>query len=182
MSTERRSSLVIGLLLLLVGGYFLAAQFFPQLTEIINLHYDWPVWVILAGGLFLVMSVVLRTPGLAVPACIVGGIGGILYYQQTTGDWASWAYAWALIPGFAGVGALLMNLLEGRVIEGLREGVNSILFSLVMFSVFGSFLGGPDYLDQLWPVLLILLGVWMLLRGAGSSRRRSKDEPEIIEQ
>ena len=37
-------------------------------------------------------------PGMLVPACIVGGIGGMLYWQNLTGDWASWSYSWSLIP------------------------------------------------------------------------------------
>jgi hypothetical protein len=43
---------------------------------------------------------------MAVAACIIGGIGGILYWQSYTGDWASWAYVWTLIPGFSGIGII----------------------------------------------------------------------------
>ncbi len=184
MDSERRGSLAIGVILLLVGGFFLAAQIFPQLNQLISLQYQWPWWVIGVGALFLIMAIALGAPGLAVPACIIAGIGGILYYQETTGDWASWSYAWALIPGFAGVGTLLMNLMEGHFAEGLREGFNAILVSLLMFGIFGSFLGGPKLLGQLWPVLLILLGVWVLLRGDRPYRHRHHrhDEPEVIDE
>jgi len=92
---------------------------------------------------FLIMAVVLRAPGMLVPASIIAGIGAILYYQNSTGDWDSWAYAWALIPGFAGVGVILMGLFEGRFLHGLKEGLGAILFSLFMFGIFGAFLGGP---------------------------------------
>jgi len=56
-------------------------------------------------------------PALAVPATIISGIGAILYYQDTTGDWDSWTYVWALIPGFLGVGLLIAGVLA-------REGGN----------------------------------------------------------
>jgi hypothetical protein len=44
-----------------------------------------------------------------------------------TNNWESWAYAWTLIPGFAGIGIY-------------------------------------------WPVLIILLGLWMILRSLFNKR------------
>lgn len=183
MHSERRSSIALGLVLLLVGGWFLAAQFFPQLADLIPLQYQWPWWVIGVGILFLIMAVALRAPGMAVPAAIIAGIGAILYYQNATGDWHSWAYAWALIPGFGGVGHLLMGLLEGRFLHNFREGVGAILFSLFMFGIFGAFLGGPAILSQLWPVLLIGAGVWILLSGLRKPKKQISEEPskEIVD-
>lgn len=168
---EHRSSLGFGLLLVLVGGFFLAAQFVPQLSDIIKLQQEWPWWVIGVGVLFLLMAVLLRAPGLAVPAAIIGGIGAILLYQNRTGDWESWAYMWALIPGFAGVGTLLMHFLEGKFMHGLREGISAILFSLFMFGIFSGFLGGPRIFSQLWPLFLIGAGVWILLQNVRRPRR-----------
>jgi len=177
MDTERRSNIALGLVLLLVGGWFLASQFFPQLADLIPLEYQWPWWVIGVGLLFLIMAVVLRAPGMLVPASIIAGIGAILYYQNSTGDWDSWAYAWALIPGFAGVGVILMGLFEGRFLHGLKEGLGAILFSLFMFGIFGAFLGGPAVLSQLWPILLIGAGLWILLTGMRKPRRPAVEEP-----
>ncbi|MBX3048196.1 MAG: hypothetical protein KIT46_05730 [Anaerolineales bacterium] len=165
MDQERRGNLFIGILLILVGGWFLAGQFFPEVAQLINVQFSWPWWIIGAGAAFLLFSVLGRTPALAVPASIIAGIGGILLYQNNTGDWASWAYAWALIPGFAGVGSMLMNFLQGRFGAGLREGLSAVLFSLLIFAVFGSFMGGPRILGQFWPVLLIIGGFWLLLGG-----------------
>ncbi|MCL5428530.1 MAG: hypothetical protein M1347_01845 [Chloroflexi bacterium] len=174
MDVDRRSNLAFGLILLLIGGFFLAAQLFPQLNEMIRIDYAWPLWVVGIGMIFLVMAIAVRAPGLAVPASIISGIGAILYYQNSTGRWESWAYVWTLIPGFVGVGVLIMNLLEGRPGQGLREGFGMILVSLVMFGIFGSFLGGPATLSQLWPLLLIGLGVWIMLQGRINVRREAK--------
>jgi hypothetical protein len=171
MDVDRRSSIAFGLILLLVGGFFLAAQFVPQLKDFIRIDYAWPLWVVGVGLFFLVMAVAVRTPGLAVPASIIAGIGGILYYQNATGDWASWAYAWALIPGFVGVGVMIMNFLEGRFLRGLSEGLVPILVSLILFGVFGSFLGGRREFNQLWPLLLIGLGLLIMLRGLTGRRK-----------
>ncbi|HLD94643.1 MAG TPA: hypothetical protein VI703_10635 [Anaerolineales bacterium] len=178
MDIERRSNIAFGLILFLIGGFFLAAQFFPQLSEIVRVDYAWPFWVVGVGLIFLIMAVAVRAPGLAVPASIISGIGGILYYQNSTGAWETWAYAWTLIPGFVGVGIIIMNFLEGRFVRGLREGFGPILVSLVMFGIFGSFLGGPAALRQLWPLLLIGLGVWIMLKG----RLRMHRDVEVIKR
>ncbi len=170
MNTERRSNLVLGIILLLVGGWFLALQFYPGMAEIIDLDYEWPLLIVGAGLVFLLFAVLARAPGLAVPAAILGGLGGLLYYQNSSGDWESWAYAWTLIPGFVGVGVLLSNLLEGRFLRGLREGFSLILFSLVLFALFGAFLGGPAILSTYWPLLLIILGFRVLARGIFSPK------------
>lgn len=176
MNTERRSNIALGLILVLVGGWFLASQFYPQLTDWLPVQYEWPWWVIGVGLLFLIMAVVLRAPGLTVPASIIAGIGTILYYQNLTGNYESWAYAWTLIPGFVGVGVILMNLLEGRFLSGLREGLGAMLFSLFLFGIFSGFLGGPAIFSQLWPLFLIGAGVWILLKGARRSPWRSRQE------
>ena len=163
---KRRSSLAIGLMLILVGVWLLVGQWMPWLLP----QFSWP-WTIIGVGVFLLLLGLLTgTPGLAVPACIVGGIGGLLYWQNATGNWESWAYAWALIPGFAGVGVVLAGLLGGEVRKGMSEGSGLILVSLILFAVFGSFFGALGMAGSYWPVLLILLGLLMLVRALFRSR------------
>jgi hypothetical protein len=159
MDTQRRSNLVVGLLLLAIGGWFLVVQYIPALAEQFRVELEWPLYVVGVGLLFFVLAAIARSPGLAVPGAIIAGIGGILYYQQLNDDFGSWAYAWALIPGFAGLGVILQGLFEGRFLKSLREGGGMI------FSIFGAFLGGPRLLQDYWPVVLIVIGVWMIARG-----------------
>jgi hypothetical protein len=104
-----------------------------------------------------------------IPACIVSGIGGLLYWQNATGEWATWAFAWTLIPGFVGIGLVLFGLLGRR--RGALIGGGWVIFnSLVLFAVFGSFLGGLRIVTLFWPVLVITLGI--VLIGQGFFRRR----------
>jgi len=119
-----------------------------------------------------VMAVVSKTPGLAVPACIVGGIGVLLYWQNSLGRWDTWSFAWTLIPGFVGFGVLLAGLLGDKPAENIRGGSTLLVISLALFLVFGSFLGGLRLLGAYWPVLLIVLGVLLLLGQLVFRRRR----------
>ena len=160
MDRRRRSSLVGGLVLILLGAWFLVVQWVPGL----QIWFSWPLIIVGVGGLLLIIGLLTGVPGLAVPACIVGGIGGLLYWQNTTGNWESWAYAWTLTPGFVGVGIVLSWLLGGETRQSLRGGGWLILISLVLFTVFGSFFGALGLMGDYWPVLLILLGLLVLAR------------------
>lgn len=162
MDKRRRTSIVGGAILILVGGLLFTAQILPDLMPDFWEIISWP-WAIIGIGLFLfALGAALGEPGLAVPATIVGGIGGILAYQWYTGDWQSWSYIWALIPGFVGLGIVLMSLLGGEA--SLKDGGTLIFISFIMLAIFGSFFGAIGLAGQYWPVLLILLGVVLMVR------------------
>jgi hypothetical protein len=166
MTRERRSDLVIGIILLLIGGWFLAAELnlVPNLSEFINLQYQWPMIIIGVGVLLFVLGLLLRNPGLSVPACIVGGIGGILYYTNSSGQWAAWAYLWTLIPGFVGIGIILSTLLGGEERSGYREGLRLIFISIILFVIFFMLLSGQANITRYWPILVILAGIWVIIQ------------------
>jgi hypothetical protein len=171
MRERRGGSIVVGLILILLGGWFLVSQFYPDLAVWFEIDFSWPLILVGVGLMLLLMGVGLGAPGMAVPAAIVGGIGLMMYWQNATGNWESWAYTWTLIPGFVGVGILLQGLLEGNFRQAFGAGGTMLLISLVLFVVFASFLGGVEILGPYWPVLLILLGLFMLARVFMQSRR-----------
>ena len=164
MSRRQRTNTILGLLLVLAGVVFLAQQFYPDLQVWDYFTFSWPVYVIGAGVLLLLLGLLVGAPGMAVPATIVAGIGGVLYWQETTGNWDSWAYTWTLIPGFVGLGIILEALLEGKPRAGLRAGGSLMVISAILFVIFASFMGGPALLGTYWPVLLILIGLWFIIR------------------
>ncbi len=163
MTSKQRSRLAAGLLLILVGAFFMALQLNPALNKMVSNWLDWPVYLVAGGLLMLVFGLLGGSPGMAVPACILGGIGGMLFYQNATGDWASWRYAWTLILGFIGVGVMLEGLLRGRFVQAMRDGGGLIVISGVLFLIFSSLTGGPFSLGMYWPVLVILCGVWIVV-------------------
>ena len=169
---EKKSSIIGGAILILAGVFFLLAQFFPGLVSWFNIGQQWPLIIIFVGGLFLA-GALLGTPPLAIPGSIIGGTGLLLYYQNASGDWASWAYAWSIYPGLVGVGILLMQTLSGNFRQGMRESGILFLISVVLFAVFGAFFNGLGGLGQFWPVLIIGLGLWLLWKNR-DARPQSK--------
>ena len=170
MDRQMRRNLLVGVVLVLLGVWFLAVQFVPGLGNWINIEWSWPLLIMAVGAFLLLFGLLVGAPGMAVPAVIVAGIGGILYYQNATGDWTSWSYLWTLIPGFVGVGVILAGLLGGDFRSSLTEGGGLIIISLILFFIFASIMGGWNLLGDYWPVLLILLGVWLLIRQLFRSR------------
>lgn len=158
---HKRSSIIIGIILILVGLLLLLVHLFPGLTLNLDVSQQWPL-IIVSVGVLLILSSLFGTPTLAIPGTILSGIGGILYVQSLTDSWSSWTYTWALIPGFAGIGLLLAGLLGHQRRTSWREGSKLILLSLVLFVIFGTFFSGLGGLTRFWPLLLIFLGLRML--------------------
>ena len=176
MNKRGRSQLALGVILILLGGWFLADKSVPAFHLIFNKYTEFPFNMFLIGGGIFIFGLALGQPGMSVPAAIVAGIGGIFYYQEMTNNYASWSYMWTLIPGFVGVGSVLAGLLGDSAAHNLKRGLNLMVVSAVLFLVFASFFGGLELLGNYGPaILLILLGVWVL--GSGLYRSfRNKEE------
>ncbi len=176
MNKQGRSQLALGVILILLGAWFLLDKSVPAFHDIFDQYTKWPVNMLLIGGGIFIFGLILGQPGMSVPAAIVAGLGGIFYYQQANNDYASWSYMWALIPGFIGVGTLLSGILGDNTAHNIKHGFNLMVISAVLFLVFSSFFGGWTLLGNFGPaILLILLGVWVL--GSGLYRSfRNKGE------
>jgi hypothetical protein len=162
---QNRSNLALGILLIVIGGWLVATKQVPSLQHFSE-NMTGATWTIGAGLLILLIGLVTGAPGMAVPASIVAGIGGILYYQDQVNDYASWAYMWTLIPGFVGVGTIIAGLLGENTKRSLGHGLRLLVASAVLFLVFATYIGRLDFLgDYGAAILLILLGVFVLARG-----------------
>jgi hypothetical protein len=169
------SGLALGLVLVVVGVFFLIMRLF----EIDLSTYGWPLYVIIPGLTLLIVGFFSLGTGALVPGGIVTVTGLILAAQNATGDWASWAYAWTLVvPGGAGLGLFLQGL---RVHDSkqMRLGRNLMFWSALMFmigfvifeSIFN--ISGQDFgivSRAALPVLLIIIGVTLLLRSMQRGR------------
>jgi hypothetical protein len=162
--------------LIAFGLFFLLAQVF-DFSIFVAL---WPLLVILPGVPFLYAAYNggKGQAGLIVPGSIISGTGLILLYQNITGHWESWAYAWLLYPVFLGLALQFMGRRtgdQGTYDTGsgfVRYGgtaflVGAAIFELMIFG--GGFLGGLAL-----PALLICLGAFMLFRNRPSVSRSVK--------
>jgi hypothetical protein len=164
---HERNTRTLGLLLLAVGAWILVARF---------IHIDlgfwlWPFWVIVPGG--LIMALGFRdthrsNEGLVTFGSIVAVTGIILFVQNITGQWQSWAYAWALLfPGSIGLGQYLWGKRTGNA-TAVHSAEKTLWVAVVLFAAFGFFfevvlgiggfrLGSAGRIVV--PVLLIAAGV-----------------------
>jgi hypothetical protein len=136
------------------------------------LNLDWPFYVIGAGAILLLIGLVSDAPRMAIPAAIVAGIGGILYYQNISHDWESWNFMWTLIPGFVGVGNILAGLFGDDTRHNIGRGLNLIVISAVLFLIFAAIFNRINILGNYGAAgLLILLGLYVIGRGLMGSHK-----------
>lgn len=161
------ASLVFGMAFILFGLLLLAGQ----LLHIDFLGLLWPFFII-APGLALFAAALLPSGRGGEPLAVIGSIvtmvGAILLFQNVTGWWATWAYAWALIaPTSIGLGLLVWGVVKGHPGK-VKEGLNLAGIGLVIFFVAGAFfelvlgVSGFGLGSLALPFLLIGLGVLLL--------------------
>jgi hypothetical protein len=130
--------LVLGLVLIGIGGLWLLGV----LTGIDFGHYLWPFFLIVPGVLLLFMAVTVRSragPGLMIAGAVITMIGLLLLFQNVTGLWASWAYAWALVgPTAVGAGLVADGARRNRP-EQVKGGRRLLFTGLILFFAFGVF-------------------------------------------
>ncbi len=160
--------LLVGAVLVTIGSCSLASALGLE-----PMRFIWPFFVIVPGAAMFTVGMTNRhVAGLVVPGTIVGGIGLILLFQSISGHWASWAYAWGLIPVWIGAG----NMLRGHLLEQpehVEEGRKLARVGLICFLIAGTFfellvnLSGSPLGRFAWSALLVVsFIVWV------SSRRR----------
>ena len=108
MNPNHRGSLIAGVILIGLGVLFFLLNLLPG----VNFDKLWPViFILLAAGFFIPPLLWPQQrqglSGLFIPGAIMLMLGLIFFYNTFTNDWASWAYAWTLIPGGVGLGLWL---------------------------------------------------------------------------
>ena len=178
MQTNRSNagSLVAGAILIVLGLLALAGKFFP----VSNWGSIWPFAIIGFGALFFVAMVAggKQAAALAIPGSTISGVGLILLFQNITGRWESMSYFWALIVMFVGVGIYVMGWYRGDANQR-RSGFGVMKVGFILFIIFGAFfeiLIFSSFNNMVFPILLILLGVYLVLSRSGLFRAKKIDE------
>ena len=175
-SVERWGGLtVLGATLVLVGAAWFVLRELRIDPFAAIAGAGWPYFVIIPGVVLLVASLV-RTPphgaGFAIAGSIVTLVGAVLFYQQATGHWESWAYAWALVgPGGAGLGMLFYGLIFGqrdlRATGARLVAIGAAIFAVGYWYFETIFASGraPLELGESWPIVVIGAGLLALVAG-----------------
>ncbi len=177
MQTNRSNAgaLIAGIVLIACGLLTLAGQFF----QFMNWGFLWPFIVIGIGALFFLAMFMggRQSAAFAIPGSIIGGIGLILLLHNTTGRWESMSYFWALIIVSVGVGIYLMGW-YGRDASQRRSGWGVMKVGFVLFIIFGAFFEMifGSFNGLIFPILLVVLGLYLLLSSSGLIRGRKNEE------
>lgn len=161
---ENRNRMVGGVALIVLGLLALAAQF---------IDLEWLGFMILPAlaVIFLVWGILTRQSGFFIPAGILGGLGiGTLLVagpfegvsEDTQGGlfMLAFAFGWALIPLFSILFTRerhLWALIPGVILALIGIG---LLFGGMAFTIL-------EFLGIVWPVFLILGGLYLILRRGG---------------
>ena len=172
-------ALVVGILLMAFGMLSLAGRFFQGF----NWGLLWPFMIIGVGVLFFagMFAGGKQTAGLAIPGTIVSGIGLVLLFQNITRRWESASYFWTLIILFVGVGIYIMGAYSNDAGQK-KSGVSVMKVGLILFIIFGSFfeLLFSSFGNLTFPILLIVLGVYLILSRSGLLGRRKDTASDSV--
>lgn len=187
MSNKRFSgSLVVGAILITLGILSLFGQIFRGFPF---MSYLWPFIIISFGGLFFVGMLAggKSMAGLAIPGAIISGLGLMMFIQNLTGYWQSWAYSWTIILVLVGLGIFIMGLYTEDLYRR-QAGLRVMKIGAILFIIFGGFFElvlnafRPYGVQQyIFPVLLVALGIYLVVVRSGlfSSRHINANNPTI---
>lgn len=176
---------ILGGILIVLGAFFLLSQLFGFRLG----HYLWPFYIIAPGVLLFIFA--LSADGdsggvLAAIGSVVTMTGLLLFFQNMTDTFQSWAYGWALVgPTAIGLGLMVYGTLKDQE-KMARDGkklatigvtiffVGAIFFELIIgISGFGIGRIGR----YVWPLLLIGVGIFFVLRNVWPSSSAIQSAP-----
>lgn len=167
MQTRSNAGPWIGGTLLIAFGLFAMAG---RILNGVDWGFLWPFAIIGIGALFFaaMFSGGKGTAGFAIPGSIVGGIGLVLLYQNIAQHWESMSYFWTFIIFFVGTGIYIMGWYSGDESQK-KSGTGVMKVGLILFVIFGAFFEMifSSFNSLLFPVLLIVLGVYIILIRTG---------------
>jgi hypothetical protein len=173
--TDPFPTVAVGLVLVVIG----IALFAGQLLGIGIEDLGWPSLVIAAGAAILLIGLVVAgEQGMVIGGAVATTVGLVLLYQDRTGRWETWAYAWALVgPAASGLGLALWGARTGNATD-VRNGVWGLLGGLAVFVIGFLFfegvigIGGDRIALPEWLLPVAVIGIGVVVLGRGLMERR----------
>lgn len=159
----------LGIILIVIGIFSILNQFFN--FSFISMANLWPLFILVPGLIFEFSYFSSgRAPGLLVPGGILTTIGSLFLFETFT-NWYFAAYTWPVYPLAVAIGLFQLYLFGNRE-KGLLipvfilSAVSGISFVSI---VFNRVLWWFDT-SLIFPVLLILIGLYVLFKNSGRGR------------
>ena len=150
-----------GILLILIGGFLIFNNFYN--FQFLSIGYLWPLFLLIPGLSFEIEYFTSRkNPGLLVPGGILTVLGAnFLFETYTSFQFA--AYTWPIYPLAVAIGLFQLYLFSHRpsgllIPVFILGGISLTSYASMLFE------NSPWFSWNLMlPVLLIVLGIYMLL-------------------
>lgn len=183
-----QGNMILGGILIALGIFFMLGQLFGIRLG----HYVWPFYIIAPGLLLFIFALSTDSDSgeaLASVGSVVTMTGLLLFYQNMADHFQSWAYGWALVaPTSIGLGQMVYGLLKERE-QTVRNGKRLATIGVAIFlvgAIFFEFIIGISGFGIgrigrfIWPLLLIALGIFVILRNQwpGSPANQSEPPPQ----
>lgn len=161
MDTLKKQNTFAAYLLIGFGAYFLLKQLkVPIITDL----YSWQTLLIIVGLAILIHSYTAKSYQNLFVGTIVLGLG---IHLHGVAHYSFWIDHWAVYPLIIGI-AFIVRYLHTK--SGLFPGLLLICFAIIMiFSIqlpiwFDWVYVILDYVEMFWPILLIVIGFYLLKR------------------
>ncbi|GGE42540.1 putative membrane protein YsxD [Pullulanibacillus camelliae] len=155
----KKQNVFIGIIIVAIGGYFLLRTLhLPYLTAFNN----WPTFLMLIGLAFILYSYFSKDTDSIFIGVLLFGLGIHYHFYKRFVWWPNGWAAYGLIISFA----FLAQYYKTR-----KKGLKAGLFFLVL-SILDLFYSGVQaftyhitaWVGNLWPIALILLGLYLIFR------------------
>lgn len=146
-----------GIILVIAGIFFLLVNFFPRQVG--------PSFLLLVGVAFLAAYFLGgRHVGFLIPGGIIAGLGvGVLVAQTSPGQESGGIILVCLALGFVAIWVFERGHQWSLIPGGILAAIGAFVLSNELVQL--------NYVARWWPAILILVGLWALIRRAQSAGR-----------
>jgi hypothetical protein len=181
MSTRpsKRMSILGGALLIGIGILILLGEIFQGFDF---WGVFWPFILITVGVLFFASMLAggKSAAGLAIPGSIITCLGLMMFIQNLTNHWESWAYSWSVIIFSIGLGIYIKGVYADQE-SSRRSGGRLMRLAFILFIIFGIFFemlfSSRETASYVFPIAMIALGLYLLVIRSGLLPERRRESP-----
>ena len=154
---EKRDTIFIGLILILIGAFIFIGKLSPGVHELGKSASVFSFGLLIVGLGVLLSGIITKHPRVVLGSLLTG-IAALLIYQKAAGGVWTWQ-PWLLLPSFLGVGILIRDIQAG---EPKRKAWKNASFLILMGIILFALFSVKGFLTFLIPALLVLIGFMMI--------------------